>query len=297
MAQSVYDINDIARLSVAFAVSGVATDPTAVTGTVRKPDGTTTAYTVTTNQIVKDSTGNYHLDVACDQEGRWAYKLVGTGVATDTGQGTFVVNGDLTGTHKLYVSIDELKDALSLNSQTYANGDLYRACASASRAIDNKTGRFYYSETETRYYTPDRWDPALDIIDVQSVSSLTIDTAGTSTFSTTWVSGTDFDLEPFNATLTGRPYERIRIRSNSGRTWPSYQRSVKVIGTFGWASVPDPVNQYAIILASKLLKRTREAPFGVLSFGLDEPTAIRIARNDPDFELLLGNYVKTKPGA
>lgn len=259
-----------------------------VTGFTEYPAGS--GIYARTGNTAPSTAGDYTL--VFDDDGGTA--AVGH-VATDELTVTYTAVSTSTGS--IYATPTELKAALQLTSQTYADGDITRACAAASRAIDNKTGRFYYSASETRYYTPDRFDNALDIIDIQSVSSLTIDTAGNNTFSTSWTEHTDYDLEPFNAAAVGKPFERVRLRSNAGRIWPNYQRSVKVIGTFGWASVPDPVNQYAIILASKLLKRTREAPFGVLSFGLDEPTAIRIARNDPDFELLLGNYVKTTPGA
>lgn len=201
-----------------------------------------------------------------------------------------------TSTGSVYATRNELKTALALTGQTYADADIDRACAAASRAIDNKTGRVFYTLSGTHYYTGNPHDNALDIIDTQTISTFTLDTAGNATFATTLTSGTDYDLEPFNAAETGRPYERVRLRPAVARTWPTYPRSVKVVGTFGWATIPDPVNQYATILASKLLKRTREAPFGVLAYGLDEQIAIRISRNDPDFELLLGNYVKTNPG-
>lgn len=298
MAEPIFDLNDIAHLTVEFTVSGVDTDPTTVTGSVRKPDGTITAYTVTTNQIVKDSTGKYHLDVTVDQPGHWAYKLVGTGVATDTGEGTFYVNPDGTAVtaNLLYVTPEELKDALSLTGQSYATIDINRAVAAASRAIDNATNRFFYSATQTHYYSPDWRDTALDTIDITTLTSFAVDDTGDSSFGTTWLAGTDFDLEPYNAALINRPYECVRLRWQAGRRWPNYRRSVKVIGTFGWPAVPDPVNQYAVILASKLLKRSREAPFGVLAYALDTPLAVRIARTDPDFNLLLGDYVKSSPG-
>ena len=297
MAETVYELNDIAHLTVAFTVSGVATDPTTVTGTVRKPDGTQTSYVVTSGQIVKDSTGNYHLDVTVDKSGWWAYKLVGTGVATDTGQGSFYVNADTTvQAQKNYVLVDELKTALSLTAQSFADIDIQRACSAASRAIDGRTGRVFYTDTTVRYYSPDRCDPAIDL-DVQVITELALDVTGNSTFSSTFTQGTDFDLEPFNAATLGRPYERIRLRPTAFRSWPNYPRSVRVTGTFGWATVPDPVNQYALVLAAKLLNRATKSPEGVLVYGLDQPTAIRIARNDPDFNLLLGSYDLSRPGA
>lgn len=200
------------------------------------------------------------------------------------------------GTGSVYATRDELKVALALQSQTYVDADIDRACAAASRAIDNRCGRAFYTTTETRYFTPNPRDPALDILDVQAISAFTVDIAGNGSFSTTWVAGTDFDLEPFNAAATGRPYELVRLRPQAGKRWPRYNRSVQVAGTFGWATIPDPVNQYALILASKLLDRARKSPNGVIVFGLEAPIATRISRNDPDFELLLGDYDKSSPG-
>src|SRR5581483_7657357 len=86
-----YDAGELAHLTAVFQVSGVDTDPSAVTADVRAPDRTVTHYTVTTGQIVKDSTGHYHLDVTASQAGDWWYQFTGSGAAADVSEGVFYV--------------------------------------------------------------------------------------------------------------------------------------------------------------------------------------------------------------
>ncbi len=264
-----------------------ATTVSRVTGFTEYPAGS--GIYARTGNTAPSAAGQYTL--VYDDDGGTA--AVGH-VATEDLFVTYTAVSANTGS--IYATRAELKAALQLSNQSYADDDIDRACAAASRAIDNNTNRIFYSVDETRYYSPDARDNALDIIDVQSISEFAVDIAGDGSFSTTWTEGTDFDLEPFNPS-NGAPYEAVRIRRQSGQRWPFYPRSVKVTGTFGWAAIPDPVNQYAIILASKLLKRTREAPFGVLAFGIDAPFGMHIARSDPDFNFILGDYVKVNYGA
>ena len=74
-----YDIGDQVRFSCAFSVSGSATDPTPVALNVKAPSGNTAPYTYALAEIIKDSTGNYHKDVAIDEAGIWIARWVGAG--------------------------------------------------------------------------------------------------------------------------------------------------------------------------------------------------------------------------
>jgi hypothetical protein len=47
------------------------------------------------------------------------------------------------------------------------------------------------------------------------------------------------------------------------------------------------------MIAARLVRRVREAPFGVVSVGL-EGEATRIARFDPDFEFLRSSVARTQ---
>jgi hypothetical protein len=193
----------------------------------------------------------------------------------------------------LYVTAEELKATRELKGQTFADQDIELAIAAASRGIDQLCGRRFWLDTDStqvRYYTPVSRTLALTD-DIETLTSLVIDQDGDGTFEQTWVENTHFTLEPLNAPADGWPQWRIRPhpRSSMG-TLPRYPRSVKVTGAFGWPAVPDTVKQFAAILAGKLLLRSREAPFGIVTFGAD--AAARLARNDPDAPLLIGPYVK-----
>lgn len=86
-----HDVGEIARLSCAFTVSSVATDPTTVALTVVTPGNTSTSYTYAGGTLIKDSVGNYHKDVTPDTAGWWRYYWVGTGACAVTEQGEFYV--------------------------------------------------------------------------------------------------------------------------------------------------------------------------------------------------------------
>lgn len=82
-----YDNGDLVRCSAAFTNSdGEAVDPTAVIFKVKTPAGTETTYTYGTDaELVRDSAGNYHIDVDANESGIWIYRCysTGTGQAAD----------------------------------------------------------------------------------------------------------------------------------------------------------------------------------------------------------------------
>lgn len=58
---------------------GDAADPTAVIFQFYLPDGTAVAYTYGDDaEVVKDSVGNYHASLVCDQEGFYYYRVEAT---------------------------------------------------------------------------------------------------------------------------------------------------------------------------------------------------------------------------
>jgi len=86
-----YDIGDIVRVSSAFTQSGVAVDPTTVSLIVLAPDRTATTYTVGEGTVLKDSAGNYHVDVPATQTGTYRYRWVSTGTGAAAEEGFFEV--------------------------------------------------------------------------------------------------------------------------------------------------------------------------------------------------------------
>lgn len=79
-----YDVGDAVRFSATFANSGgTAADPSNVFFKIKDPTGTIGTYTMsgtgTNTDLVKDSVGNYHIDVTLDESGIWHYRWQGTG--------------------------------------------------------------------------------------------------------------------------------------------------------------------------------------------------------------------------
>jgi len=89
-----FDKGDLVRCSGAFTDSdGTATDPAAVLFKVRNPNGSTTAYTYgVDDELVKDSTGNYHVDVNANVAGLWVYRFYSTGSGQAADEGRFRVD-------------------------------------------------------------------------------------------------------------------------------------------------------------------------------------------------------------
>lgn len=82
-----YDIGDVVRCAVAFTnAAGTAVDPTTVKFRIRKPDRSIDFYTYGVDaEVIKDSTGNYHMDILIDQSGTWYYRM--EGITTNRGAG------------------------------------------------------------------------------------------------------------------------------------------------------------------------------------------------------------------
>lgn len=92
----IISVGDARTLYGEWDVDGTPTDPTVVTFTVRTPAGDSTDYIFGTDpEVVQDSTGRYHLDLLLDSPGLWTYRLVGTGAAAGTKDGSFYVEATL----------------------------------------------------------------------------------------------------------------------------------------------------------------------------------------------------------
>ena len=193
-----------------------------------------------------------------------------------------------------YVELEEFKSTAELSGTSFSDTDIRLALIAASRGIDEAFGRRFYPDADAaqvRYYSPHsvRW---LAIDDLITLTSLATDQGGNGNFSDTWTVNTDFVLEPLNAAADGIPFQSVKANPRSSLYFPTaYPRSVKVTGKFGWAAVPAGVKEATTLVAARLIKRTREAPFGIVSFGL-EGAAVRAAAmmRDPEFAFLAQTY-------
>jgi hypothetical protein len=194
-----------------------------------------------------------------------------------------------------YITKAELKPPLEIPAaDTQYDAQLDIAREAASRACDGYKHTLFYPATQTRYYSPDPYQDELRIHDLNTLTSLQLDFDGDDTFEETWTEGTDFDLLPLNHSVDGIPANRIRLRPSVGRNWPSYPKSVKLVGSFGWAATPVNVKLATALLANRLFKRLRETPYAIMSVVAgDMVAAARIGKVDPDAANLLDNL----PGA
>ena len=199
-----------------------------------------------------------------------------------------------------YLTSDELKASRTLTGETFADSDITLAISAASRAMDQLCGRRFWADADTaqvRYYTA--LTPKLALIDdVITLTSLIVDDDGDGTYNETWTENTDFTFGPFNNPTETPVWPRWQIMVHplsAQGTFPDYPRALKVTAKFGWTAVPDQIKQATGLLASRLVMRAREAPFGIVQLGL-EGVAGRIAREDPDVRFLTGPFVRHTPG-
>lgn len=189
-----------------------------------------------------------------------------------------------------YLSVGDLKATLTLNGESYADADIGIALSAASRGVEKATKRRFWADpdaTSVRYYTA-RSGRRVELNDVIEITEIAVG-PGNGTFPTVLTENTHFTLEPLNAAVDDKPW----TSAHALRGWfPTCRRGIRVTGRFGWPAVPDEVVLATSIIATKLLKRMREAPFGIVTFGHDAGEVARIARNDPDVLALIGNLTR-----
>ena len=190
-----------------------------------------------------------------------------------------------------YATLAELK--ARLGTSLSSNDDALTQCLeAASRAVDGFCGRrFYQDSAQTRYFTADD-SGYLEVDDLVSVTTLATDSDGDRTYEDTWAS-TDYDLEPYNAAAIAHPYTSLMTTPDGDYAFPrGVRRGVKIVGTWGWPSVPDAITEATLLLASRLAKR-QAAPFGVAA---GEEGGVGIPSVDPDVRQLVAPYRRLTVG-
>ena len=174
----------------------------------------------------------------------------------------------------LYVTTPAFKQSVSIPDSA-TDSDVVMALEAASRAVEEITQRRFWKDSSpaTRVFTAaTRCHVRID--DIAQIDTVT--SAGTTI--------TDYVARPANAVADGKPY--TSLKSSTG-IFSTADDAIEVTGLFGWPDVPGQVPQMVTILASKMLKRTREAPFGIVTAGSLEGIAVQLARTDPDMRLLI----------
>lgn len=188
-----------------------------------------------------------------------------------------------------YCTLAEVKSALRI-SDSADDSLLEKAIEGASRRIDGYTGRFFYQQTATiQLYARDIYALQLQN-DLVSITTLKTDDEGDGTFNTTWTANTDYQLQPLNAVLQSRPYNRIV--AVGGKTFPIMilpdLPGVEINGVWGWSAIPNDVREACVLLSMRGFARYNAA-LGVVGFA---DMAIQVRSVDPDVRDLLSPYVQ-----
>lgn len=188
-----------------------------------------------------------------------------------------------------YCTLAEVKAALRLSD---ANDDtlIERAIEGASRRIDGYCGRWFYKTASTaiELYSRD-----LYVLRTQDIANTTVtvktDDDGDGSFETTWVQGTDYQLEPTTVVISGFPYYRIvAIGAKTfpvDDTLPSAPR-IEVTAQWGWDAIPHDVREACILLSMRQFARLNAA-LGVVGFA---DMAVQVRAVDPDVRDMLAPY-------
>lgn len=187
-----------------------------------------------------------------------------------------------------YATLNELKARVGIPvADTTDDAILEAVVEAASRTIDVVCNRqFFSSAAQTRYFDVHSGVKVF-IDDLQSATLVATDRNLDRTFSNTVVSA-DYELGPLSNAAYGRPYTVIRIKPLAGQSFDLGREMLKITGTWGWATVPDAVNEACILLAERLFRR-KDAPFGVAGQG-EVGNSVALRAVDPDIELMLSGY-------
>jgi hypothetical protein len=297
MTQPTWWVNDrLPSISDQLTIEGDPVDLAAADVQFKMRQVGGTAIKVDQPVTTKDAQGNWRYDWTTgdlDTAGQWLtwLEVTTSGKVQTLWESLIEVRAHDSGWN--YAELEQVRNSLGV-SEGYLDANVTLNIAAASRAIDEATGRRFYLDPadSVRYYEPKSYRlVALD--DAVSITEVAIDRTGGG-FTEVWDTG-DYVLEPYNALLEYWPYEWLRRSRLGGRDFPCLERSVRVTGRFGWPQIPAPIVEATQILAIKLLKRTREAPFGIVTPGMD--VAFRIARTDPDVGSLIAPYSRKAPFA
>lgn len=196
-----------------------------------------------------------------------------------------------TDSDTIYASLADLKLRLGITVTTW-DTVLTSDLISASRKIDNDTGRRFYADALASART---YNPALCVVrsydgdkilieDAASAPTL-LETGYQSTFTT--VDSGSYEFGPDNALALGYPIQWILLPyGNLPWSWGR----IRVTARWGWPSVPEAIKEACLLQASRLFSR-RESPNGIA--GTNDFGLIRVGRWDPDYESLLGAYEKS----
>jgi hypothetical protein len=173
----------------------------------------------------------------------------------------------------LYATVEQLRRRLSIND-TASDAVFAEVLNSASRAIEQATGLFFYLTPKTITMET---ESNRQLFMPYPLNSLT--TLETSTDRVSWQlwPSSDYYTVPEEP-----PFWAVRAIS---KRFP-HPGFARINGVFGYDHVPGDITEATLILAARFYKRT-EAPLGIA--GLAQTGVLRLA-DDPDVAELIAPY-------
>lgn len=188
-------------------------------------------------------------------------------------------------------SLSDVKSAMNIYDST-DDSRLELAVEAASRMIEADCNRRFYQDANVsaRLYQPLAGNLVLTD-DISTTTGLLVktDTGYDGSFTQSWATG-DYQLEPLNGIVDGQAWPYTQIRAIESLTYPRMlnRATVQVTARWGWAAIPSPVKQAAIIQSIATFKAV-EAPFGAL--GLGDTGILRIRSGlHPSAAMLVAPY-------
>jgi hypothetical protein len=282
-----------------FAVEEVATDPTTVAATARKPDGTLLLYAYPGPHIEKTADGVFLVSDTASDIGVWYVEVVGTGVAAGRARDSFLVDprwpADMLGPHALtsIEAVELLIDRVGTQSNRGSEEDdkrmLARLINSFSRLALDFTEREFLplgldEETRPVVYDGDGW-LSLAPFEANEISAVTLyadrELSSQVALSAGLASGYGWTVERRSPEGTILRIGLAPIGSRAG-SWARWY-SVAVTATWGAGVVPPDV---AYIVESEVANafwrsRTRSNEADEVSYGPYELSATAQAALEP----------------
>jgi len=197
-----------------------------------------------------------------------------------------------------YISVDDLAAQLGISDDADATL-LASAITASSNAVSSWCGRQFTPDTAAtaRLFYP-RSPHCCPIDDVWDATSLIVktDSGDRGSFDQTWAVTTDYEVAPANRVIGGVAGWPIDELVAVGSRWfPSYRRpSVRVTAKWGWAAIPEEVQQATKLKAARLFQRKDAVSQGSIGGGSGFAVPlIRVdVREDPDVVALLSPFVR-----
>jgi hypothetical protein len=275
VAETRYDVGDVATVDASWKVNDALTDPATVTLRVLKPSGATATYVYGTDpEVQKSAVGSYYGQVTVDEPGVWSYRFEGTDPAPGVAAGELQVDPSPFYPDPLsraLCTVQDVKQYVDAPDDT-KDGLYARLINAASQAIHREAGREFKpvgAQPSTRTFDlPDLWQTRQRYgysYDVEIDDLADLDTVAFAD----WYGNT----VTYAGTVTALPrnredWEPITCLRFTGGYYIPAEGTVAVTGTWGFPKVPEDIRQACVVTVATW--DARDVSKFSATFSLDE---------------------------